>query len=409
MQPPAKFDIDRIRQEFPLLQRRLHGKPLIWLDNAATTQKPQSVIDRIARYYKYENSNTHSGTHTLALEASIAYEDARAKTAAFLNAGAPEEIVFVRGATEGLNLLAATLGATLLRPGDEIILSEAEHHSNIVPWQFAAKRTGAAIRVAPVDDNGDILLEAYARLVGPRTRIVSLTHVSNATGAVMPIAEMTDIARRHGATVVIDGAQGVPHRRVDVRALGCDFYVFSGHKLFGPTGIGAVYGRREYWERLPPWQGGGGMVSHVTFEESTFATPPKKFEAGTASLAPAIGLGAALDYVSSIGMDAIETCESRLLDFTLEGLRTVPGLRLVGNPGDRAGVISVTLDGMTDEEAGKRLDAAGIAVRAGTHCAQPILRRLGCDSTLRISFAFYNTRDEAETLVKTLREIRAQR
>ncbi len=403
------FDVERIRRDFPILQRQVHGKPLIWLDNAATAQKPKVVIERITRFYEQENSNTHSGIHTLALEASAAYEGARATVATFLNAASPQEIVFVRGTTEGLNLLAAVLGESQLRPGDEIVLTEAEHHSNIVPWQFAAQKSGAVIRVAPVDDNGDIILEAYARLLGPRTKIVSITHISNVLGTVMPIREMAAMAKRFGATVVIDGAQGAPHRRVDVQATGCDFYVFSGHKLFGPTGIGVVYGRQERWEQLPPWQGGGGMIRTVTFEKSTFAAPPKKFEPGTCSLAPAIGLGAAIEYLQGIGHAAIEQYENELLAYALEGLRRVNGLRLIGNPGDQGGVLSLVMEGVPDAEVGRLLDEAGIAVRTGAHCAQPIVRRFGLQSTVRPSFAFYNTREEVDTLIGALREISQRR
>ena len=402
------LDVEKIRRDFPILQRQVKGKPLIWLDNAATTQKPRSVIERITHYYEHENSNTHSGIHTLAHEAAAAYEGARGKIAAFVNAASAEEIVFVRGTTEGLNLLAAVLSETVLRPGDEILLTEAEHHSNIGPWQRAAKKYGAVLAVAPVDDNGDIILEEFERLVGPHTRIVSITHISNALGTVMPIREMTAIAKRHGAIVVIDGAQGIPHRRVDVQATGCDFYVFSGHKLFGPTGIGAVYGRRALWESLPPWQTGGGMIHHVSFEESSFLPPPRKFEAGTASLAAAIGLGAAIDYVNGLGWDALEAWEGELVRYAEEGLRSVPGLRMIGAPRERGGVFSIILPGIADAEVGKRLDDAGIAVRTGAHCAQSILARFGLGSTVRPSFTFYNTKREVDTLVGTLHEISRQ-
>ncbi|HEX5364230.1 MAG TPA: cysteine desulfurase [Gallionella sp.] len=406
--PPAAFDIERIRRDFPILSREVHGKPLVWLDSAATAQKPQAVIDRVSHFYEHENANIHRGTHALATEACAAYEGARGKLASFLNAASPQEIVFVRGTTEGLNLLAATLGASL-QPGDEIVLTEAEHHANIVPWQFTAQKTGAVIRVAPVDDGGDLILEEYERLLGPRTRIVSITHIANAIGTVMPIREMTQLAKRVGATVVIDGAQGAPHRRVDVQAIGCDFYVFSGHKLFGPSGIGAVYGRRERWDELPPWQGGGGMIRTVTFEKSTFAHPPKRFEAGTPATAAAVGLGAAIDYLNGIGIDAIEKYETDLLDYALQGILGVDGLRVIGMPRDRGGVISLVMDGIPDQEVGKRLDLAGIAVRTGHHCAQPILARFGLESTVRPSFAFYNTRAEADMLVETLRGIGLRR
>ena len=399
------LDVEAIRRDFPLLQRELNGKPLVWLDNAATTQKPQAVIERVSHYYEYENSNVHRGTHTLATEASDAYENARAKVAGFLGAASPQEIVFVRGTTEGLNLLAAVLGETMLRPGDEILLTQAEHHANIVPWQFAAKKTGAVIRVAPVDDNGELMLEEYERLLGPHTRIVSITHIANALGTVMPVREMTAMAKRFGAIVVIDGAQGVSHRRVDVQAIGCDFYVFSGHKLFGPTGIGAVYGRKQLWDELPPWQGGGHMIRHVTFEQSTFDIPPARFEAGTPSVAQAVGLGAAIDYLNGIGLDAIERYETGLLAYALEGLRGIKGLRVIGMPKDRGGVISLVMDGIPDREIARLLDAQGIALRTGHHCAQPVLARFGLTSTVRPSFAFYNTKAEADALIETLRKI----
>jgi cysteine desulfurase / selenocysteine lyase len=398
----STFDVETIRRDFPILQRTVHGKPLVWLDNGATAQKPQAVIDRVVRFYEYENANTHSGGNTMAEEATAAYEGARAKVAAFVGAQAPDEIVFVRGTTEGLNMLAALFGENRLEPGDEIVLTEAEHHANIVPWQIAAEKSRAVIRVAPVDDNGDIILEAYERLLGPRTRIVSFTHISNALGTVMPIKEMTALAKQHGATVIVDGAQGVPHRRVDVQAIGCDFYVFSGHKLFAPTGIGAVYGRKQLWEQLPPWQTGGGMIERVTFESSSFLLPPKRFEAGTLALAQAIGLGAAIDYLNGIGLDAIERHETALLAYALKGLQGIKGLRVIGTPRDRGGVISFVMEGIPDLEVAKALDAAGIAVRVGHHCAQPILARFGLESTVRPSFAFYNTRAEADLLVETL-------
>ncbi|HEY5994283.1 MAG TPA: SufS family cysteine desulfurase [Gallionellaceae bacterium] len=399
------LDVARIRRDFPILQRQVHGKPLIWLDNGATAQKPRAVIERISRYYEQENSNIHRGTHTLAEEADDAYETARATVAAFLGAAAPQEVVFVRGTTEGLNLLANVLGQSLLKPGDEILLTQAEHHANIVPWQFAAQRTGAVIRVAPVDDNGELILEEYARLLGPRTRIVSFTHISNVLGSVNPIREMTALAKRQGATVVIDGAQGAPHRHVDVQAIGCDFYVFSGHKLFAPTGSGAVYGRLAAWQQLPPWQGGGGMVTDVTFEKSSFAAPPQRFEAGTPSVAEAVGLAAAIDYLKGIGLAAIEQYENELLDYALEGILAIQGVRVIGMPRDRGGIISLVMDGIPDAVVGESLDAEGIAVRTGTHCALPVLRRFGLESTVRPSFAFYNTRAEADTLIAALHKI----
>ncbi len=399
------FDVESIRRDFPILQREVHGKPLIWLDSAATAQKPQAVIDRVSRYYLHENSNIHRGTSTLAEEAYNAYENARAKVAAFMSAASPQEIVFVRGTTEGINLISAILSESLLRPGDEIVLTQAEHHANIVPWQFAAKKTGAVIRVAPVDDNGEILLEEYARLLGPRTKVASFTHISNVLGTVMPVHEMTTMAKRVGATVVIDGAQGIPHRRVDVSAIGCDFYVFSGHKLFAPTGIGAVYGRLALWEQLPPWQGGGYMVERVTFDDSTFSPPPKRFEAGPPSVSSAVGLGAAIDYLNGLGLDALEQYETQLLDYALAEIREIPGVRIIGMPKDRGGVISLVVEDVDDLAVAKTLDLQGIAVRAGTHCAQPILARFGLESSVRPSFAFYNTRAEVDVLVEALHKI----
>jgi cysteine desulfurase/selenocysteine lyase len=399
------FDVESIRRDFPILHRKVHGKPLIWLDNGATTQKPRVVIDRVARFYEHENSNVHRGAHTLAAESTDAYEGARCRVAAFLGAALPEEIIFVRGTTEGINLIANVCGEKFLRPGDEILLTEAEHHANIVPWQFVTQRTGAVIRVAPIDDRGEIILEEFGRRLGPRTKIVSMTHVSNALGTVMPIHEMTRMAKRYGAIVAIDGAQGVPHRKVDVLDIGCDFYVFSGHKLFGPTGIGAVYGRKELWEELSPWQGGGSMIKRVTFEKSTFADLPNKFEAGTGSLASAVGLGSAIDYVTGIGLEAIERYETDLVNYAVNEIRRVKGVRMIGMPRDRAGVISFVLEGMQVPEVGTLLDAEGIAVRAGHHCAQPVLAHFGLESTVRPAFAFYNTKAEADALVEAMHKI----
>ena len=399
---PPRFDAHKARADFPALAQQVHGKPLAWLDNGATAQKPQVVIDRVSHFYEFENANTHSGGNTMAEAVSAAYEGARSRVAAFLGAASAQEIVFVRGATEGLNMLAE-LFVDILRPGDEILLTAAEHHANIVPWQFAAKKSGAAIRIVPVDDNGDLILEEYERLLGPRTRIASFTQISNALGTVLPIREMTAMAKHVGATVIVDGAQGVPHRRVDVQAIGCDFYLFSGHKLFAPTGIGAVWGRKQLWEQLPPWQTGGGMIERVTFETTSFLAPPKRFEAGTYSLAGAIGLGAAIDYLNGIGLDAIEQYEAELLAYALDGLQDINGLRVIGRPKDRGGVISFVMDAIPDRDIAKALDTEGIAVRVGHHCAQPIMARFGVESTVRPSFAFYNTIAEVDALVAALR------
>ncbi|MDH5187948.1 MAG: cysteine desulfurase [Rhodospirillaceae bacterium] len=401
----SAFNIEGVRSDFPILHRTVHGKPLIWLDNGATTQKPQVVIDRVSHFYEYENSNVHRGAHTMAAESTDAYEGARAKIATFMGASLPEEVIFVRGTTEGMNLIANTVGDKFLKAGDEIILTEAEHHANIVPWQFISHRTGAKIRVAPIDNNGEIIIEEYARLLSPRTRIVSITHVSNALGTVMPIAEMTAMAKRYGAIVVIDGAQGIPHRVVNVGAIGCDFYVFSGHKLYGPTGIGVVWGRKDLWEEVSPWQGGGSMIEKVTFEKSTFAGLPNKFEAGTGSLASAIGLGAAIDYVSSLGIEAIERHEAMVVDYAVQEIQKINGVRMIGMPKDRAGVVSFVMDGIPVREVGTLLDAEGIAVRAGHHCAQPALAHFGLEATVRPAFSIYNTMGEVDALVAALRKI----
>src|SRR5271165_722366 len=385
------FDAATIRNDFPILQERVHGKRLIWLDNGATTQKPQAVIDRLAYFYAHENSNVHRGAHTLAARATDAYEAARDKVRRFIGASSPREIVFVRGATEGINLVAQAWGRRNVKAGDEIVVTWLEHHSNIVPWQQLCPETGARLRVAPVDDNGDILLDQYEKLLCPRTRIVALTLVSNALGTVTPAREMIAAAHRHGALALIDGAQSVAHRRTDVQALDADFFVLSGHKMFAPTGIGALYGKEAILETTPPWQGGGSMIADVTFERTLYQGPPARFEAGTGNIADAVGLGAAIDYLDAIGLEPIARHEHELIEQAVAGLRAVPGLRLVGAPRERAGVVSFVLDGCRTEDVGKALDREGIAVRAGHHCAQPILRRFGLESTVRPSFALYNT------------------
>ncbi|MGB8854072.1 MAG: SufS family cysteine desulfurase [Pirellulales bacterium] len=391
------FDVDAVRRDFPILEQRVHGKPLAWLDNAATTQKPQAVIDALAHFYAHDNSNIHRGAHTLAARATDAYEHARQTIQRFLGVASPDEIVFVRGCTEGINLLANIL-APGLRRGDEIVLTELEHHANIVPWQMVAERTGAVIRVAPLDDRGDVILEAYERLLGPLTRVVSLSHASNSLGTILPVELMTGMAKARGARVVIDGAQSVSHFPVDVRRIGCDFYVFSGHKIFGPTGIGAVYMTREAQESLPPWQGGGNMIQDVTFAHTTYAGPPAKFEAGTPNIADAIGLGAALDYVTRLGRERIAAYEHELLEYATGKLTAIDGLRLIGTAREKVGVLSFVLPGRDTVEIGRALDREGIAVRAGHHCAQPSLRRYGLEATVRPSLAFYNTRAEVDRL-----------
>ena len=400
----GQFDVEAVRRDFPILREKVHGQPLAWFDNAATTQKPQVVIDALSRFYAHDNSNIHRGAHTLAARATDAYEASRQTVADFLGAATAEEIIFVRGCTEGINLCANVLAPDLSR-GDEIVLTELEHHANIVPWQMVAERTGAVIRVVPIDDRGDVILEAYARLLGPRVRIVSLSHASNSLGTILPVELMTGMAKAAGARVLVDGAQSVSHFPVDVRRIGCDFYVFSGHKIFGPTGIGAVFMTREAQESLPPWQGGGNMIRDVTFAHTAYAGPPAKFEAGTPNIADAIGLAAALDYVTALGRERIAAYEHELLHYATSRLTAIDGLRIIGTARDKVGVLSFVLHGLDPVEIGKALDRAGLAVRAGHHCAQPSLRRYGLEATVRPSLAFYNTRGEIDRLADAIAAI----
>src|ERR1017187_4688159 len=403
------FDPHLIRRDFPILQERVHGRPLIWLDNAATTQKPNAVIDRLSHFYHHENSNVHRAAHTLAARATDAYESAREKVRRFINASSTREIVFLRGTTEGINLVAQAWGRRNVQKDDEVVITWLEHHANIVPWQQLCAEKGARLRVAPVDDRGEVILEEYEKLLGPRTRIVAFTQVSNALGTITPAREMVEMAHRHGARVLVDGAQAVSHMRVEVQALDCDFYVFSGHKIFGPTGIGAVYGKLDLLDTMPPWHGGGNMIVDVTFEKTTYQTAPGRFEAGTGNIADAVGLGAALDYVDQIGMESISAYEHELLIYATEGLLTVPGLRLIGTAREKASVLSFVLDDVRTEDVGVALNQEGIAVRSGHHCAQPILRRMGVESTVRPSLALYNTREEIDALVATLLRLQAGR
>jgi cysteine desulfurase/selenocysteine lyase len=398
-----------IKRDFPILSERVHGRPLVWLDNAATTQKPTAVIERLSYFYEHENSNIHRAAHALAARATDAYEAAREKTRRFLNAPSPENIVFVRGTTEAINLVAQSYGRRHVGAGDEIVITWLEHHANIVPWQQLCSEKGAKLRVAPVDDRGQVILEEYERLLGPRTRLVSISHVSNALGTITPVREMTEIAHRHGACVLVDGAQAVSHQRVDVQAIDCDFYVFSGHKVFAPTGIGALYGKSQVLEAMPPWQGGGNMIQDVRFERTVYQRPPARFEAGTGNIADAVGLGAALDYVTAIGIENISRYEHELLEYATERLLGVPGLTLIGTAPDKAGVLSFVLDGHRTEDVGAALDQDGIAVRSGHHCAQPILRRYGLESTVRASLAPYNTREDIDALVATLLRLQSGR
>ncbi len=394
-----------VRRDFPILQERIHGNPLVWLDNGATTQKPSAVIDRLSRFYRTENSNIHRAAHELAARASNAYEEAHSIVARFLHASSSDEIVFVRGTTEGINLVTQSWGRRHIEAGDEIVLTHLEHHANIVPWQQLAHEKGARLRVAPVDDTGQIILEAYERLFSSRTKLAAFTQVSNALGTVLPVQEMIAIAHRHGARVLLDGAQGVAHMPVDMQALDVDWYVFSGHKIYGPTGIGALYGKRDLLESMPPWQGGGNMIRDVTFERTVYQDPPHRFEAGTGNIADAVGLGAALEYVERVGMHAIERAEQELLAYATPRMLAIPGLRLFGNAAHKAGVLSFLLAGYTPDEVGSALNLQGIAVRAGHHCAQPILRRFGVEATVRATLALYNTRHDVDALVSALHQL----
>ena len=409
MSGPRQFDAHIFRRDFPILHEYVNGRPLIWLDNAATTQKPQAVIDRLSQFYARENSNVHRAAHALAARSTDAFEAAREKVRRFLNAPSDESIVWVRGTTEAVNLVAKAWGGRHVGEGDEVVITTLEHHSNIVPWQMLCDAKGATLRVAPVDDRGDVLLDEYEKLLNPKTRIVAFTHVSNALGTVTPARDMIEMAHRHGARVLVDGAQAVCHMPVDVQALDADFYVLSGHKMFGPTGVGVLYGKLEELEAMPPWQGGGSMIKDVTLEKSVFQDPPEKFEAGTGTIADAVGLGAAIDYLERIGMANIAAYEHGLLEYALEGLRTVRGLTLVGAPRERAGAISLVLDEIRVEDVGQALNQEGIAVRAGHHCAQPILRRFGYETTVRPSFALYNTPEDVDALVAALHRLSAER
>lgn len=405
--PP--FDVHAVRRDFPILQERVNGKQLVWFDNAATTHKPQAVIDRIAHFYAHENSNIHRAAHELAARATDAYEGARERVKRFINAPDVNEVIFVRGTTEAINLVAKSWGGQHVGEGDEIIVSHLEHHANIVPWQQLASAKGAKLRVIPVDDAGQVRLDEYQKLLNDRTKIVAVTQVSNALGTVVPVKEIVALAHRAGAVALVDGAQSVSHMRVDVQDIGADFFVFSGHKIFGPTGIGALWGKREVLEDMPPWQGGGNMIADVTFEKTVFQPIPNKFEAGTGNIADAVGLGAALDYVMRIGIENIGRYEHELVVYGMQALGAIPGVRLIGTADDKASVMSFVLAGYTTEEVGHALNEEGIAVRTGHHCAQPILRRFGVETTVRPSLAFYNTFDEIDRLVAVVRRLASQR
>ena len=405
----APFDIELVRRDFPILQERVNGRQLVWLDNAATTQKPCSVIERISYFYEHENSNIHRAAHELAARATDAYEGARDKVRCFLNARSANEIVFVRGTTEAINLVAQSWGKVNIGAGDEIVVSWLEHHANIVPWFRLCEERGAKLRVIPVDDDGQILIDEYAKLLGPRTKLVAFTQVSNALGTITPAKQMIDMAHAAGATVLLDGAQSVSHMRVDVQQLNADFFVFSGHKIFGPTGIGVLYGKEVLLNDMPPWQGGGNMIKDVTFENIQYHAAPTRFEAGTGNIADAVGLGAALDYVCKIGIDVIGAYEHQLLLYATRLLKDIPGLRLIGTAPDKASVMSFVLDGFKTEDVGAALNKEGIAVRSGHHCAQPILRRFGVEGSVRPSLAFYNNCADVDRLIGALERIVAGR
>jgi cysteine desulfurase/selenocysteine lyase len=398
------LDVARVRADFPALAQEVHGQPLVYLDNAATSQKPRAVIDAVSNFYKHDNANVHRGVHTLSVHATELYEGAREKVRALINASELAEIIFVRGTTEGINLVANSFGARL-KPGDEVIISALEHHSNIVPWQLLCERSGAKLRVIPIDKSGDIIMDEYRKLLGERTKLVAVAHVSNSLGTVNPVEEIIRLAHERGVPVLIDGAQAVPHFKIDVRALGADFYAFSGHKMFGPTGSGILYGRRDLLETLPPYQGGGDMIASVSFAKTTFNVLPYRLEAGTPDIAAIVGLGAAIDYLNSVGWDAIATWERELVAYAAERIAAVKGVTLIGTPKHRAAVVSFTIDGIHPHDAGMILDHEGIAIRAGHHCTQPVMDFFGVPATNRASFALYNTRDDVDKLAAGIQKV----
>ena len=402
----AAFDVERVRADFPILATEVHGKPLVYLDNAATSQKPRAVIDAIMRYYQGTNANVHRGVHHLSEVATEDYEGARRTVQQFINAPHIHEIIFVRGTTEGINLVAQTFGRTRIGAGDEVLITGLEHHSNIVPWQILCQEKGAKLRVAPINDDGELLLDEFAKLLGPKTKLAAVTHVSNALGTINPLKKMIELAHSHGVPVLVDGAQAVPHMKVDVQALDCDFYTFSGHKVYGPTGIGVLYGKTALLESMPPYQGGGDMISSVTFDKTTYNKLPYKFEAGTPDIAGVIGLGAALKYVNSLGIENIGAHEHDLLEYATQKLLAIPGVRIIGTAKEKAAVISFVIEGAHPHDIGTILDQQGIAIRTGHHCSQPIMERFGIPATARASFAMYNTRAEIDALVRGIEKVR---
>jgi len=399
------LDIDRVRADFPILRQEINGHPLVYFDNAATTQKPQAVIDRLNKFYRQENANIHRGVHTLSGRATDAYEAARERVRAFINAAETKEIIFVRGTTEAINLVAQTFGRQYLKKGDEIVISAMEHHSNIVPWQMVAGQTGARLKVIPMNRNGELILDAYTRMLTKKTRLVAVTHVSNALGTINPVKEMITEAHRRGIPVLIDGAQAAPHLPIDVKALDCDFYALSGHKMYGPTGIGVLYGRKEILEKLPPFQGGGDMIRSVTFEKTTYADLPHRFEAGTPHIAGAIGLAAAIDYLNATGMSRITAHESSLLAYATGKLLEIPGISIFGNAPHKAGVISFLYKDVHPHDLGTILDQQGIAIRTGHHCAQPVMDFFSIPATARLSFGLFNTKAEIDQVIGALKKV----
>jgi cysteine desulfurase/selenocysteine lyase len=402
----AGFDVEKVRGDFPVLKQKVHGKPLVYLDNAATSQKPLAVIEAIRKFYEVDCANIHRGVHELSQRSTAAYEQTRVKVKQFLNARTKNELIFVRGTTEGINLVASSWGRKCVKSGDEIVVSGMEHHSNIVPWQILCEEKGAKLRVIPINDRGELLMEEYEKLLGPRTRMVAVAHVSNALGTVNPVREIIEMAHKAGALALIDGAQAAPHMKVDVQALDADFYAFSGHKLFGPTGVGVLYGKSKLLNAMPPYQGGGDMIRTVTFEKTTYNDLPYKFEAGTPNIAGGIGLGAAVDYVNRIGLDKIGAYEHELLAYGTEALSQIGGLRLIGTARQKAAVLSFVMEGIHPHDIGTVLDRMGIAVRTGHHCAQPVMDRFGVPATTRASLAFYNTTAEIDALTAGLRKVK---
>ena len=400
-----QLDMDRVRKDFPVLAEAVHGKRLAYLDNAATSQKPRQVLDAIRRFYEHDNSNVHRGVHLLSERATRDYEAARDKAQAFIHAAHREEIIFTRGTTEAINLVANSFARPRLKKGDEVLVTAMEHHSNIVPWQLACEATGAALKVVPITDDGELRMDEFARLLSPRTRLVAVGHVSNALGTVNPVEDIVKQAHAQGVPVLVDGAQAVPHMKVDVQALGCDFYAFSGHKMYGPTGIGVLYGRKELLESMPPWQGGGDMIRSVSFERTTYNDLPYKFEAGTPDIAGAIGLGAAIDYLGTLGMDAVAAHEHDLLEYATRQIQAVPGVRVIGTARRKAGVLSFVVDGVHPHDIGSLVDRDGVAIRTGHHCAQPVMDRFGLPATCRASFGLYNTREDVDALVDSLKRV----